>query len=70
VTTSVVGLSSWSEITHDFGANWLIYLSMPLIAAFVGWSTKIVAHQSRSKQRGPTLIMEERYRAGRDSGSD
>jgi hypothetical protein len=43
VTTSVVALSSWSEITHDFGANWLIYLSMPLIAAFVGWSTKIVA---------------------------
>ncbi|MDT5292016.1 MAG: hypothetical protein QOF88_6905 [Mycobacterium sp.] len=43
MTTSVVALSSWSEITHDFGANWLIYLSMPLIAAFVGWSTKIVA---------------------------
>jgi uncharacterized membrane protein YheB (UPF0754 family) len=43
VTTSVVALSSWSEITRDFGANWLIYLSMPLIAAFVGWSTKIVA---------------------------
>jgi uncharacterized membrane protein YheB (UPF0754 family) len=43
VTTSLVALSSWSEITHDFGANWLIYLSMPFIAAFVGWSTKIVA---------------------------
>lgn len=43
VTTSLVALSSWSEITHDFGTNWLIYLSMPLIAAFVGWSTKIVA---------------------------
>jgi uncharacterized membrane protein YheB (UPF0754 family) len=43
VTASLVALSSWPEITHDFGANWLIYLSMPLIAAFVGWSTKIVA---------------------------
>ena len=42
-STSLVALSSWSEITHDFGENWLIYLSMPLIAAFVGWSTKIVA---------------------------
>ena len=43
MTTVVVALQSWSEITHDFGANWLIYLSMPLVAAFVGWSTKIVA---------------------------
>jgi uncharacterized membrane protein YheB (UPF0754 family) len=39
----VVGMQSWQEIKHDFGANWLIYLSMPLVAAFVGWSTKIVA---------------------------
>ncbi|WP_442012282.1 DUF445 domain-containing protein [Mycobacterium sp. 2YAF39] len=36
-------MQTWSEIRHDFGANWLIYLSMPLVAAFVGWSTKIVA---------------------------
>jgi uncharacterized membrane protein YheB (UPF0754 family) len=43
VTELVVAMQSWSEITHDFGANWLIYLSMPLVAAFVGWSTKIVA---------------------------
>ncbi|MDP9116308.1 MAG: DUF445 domain-containing protein [Actinomycetota bacterium] len=41
--TTLVAISSWSEITHDFGANWLIYLSMPFVAAFVGWSTKIVA---------------------------
>lgn len=41
--TTLVAVSSWSEITHDFGANWLIYLSMPFVAAFVGWSTKIVA---------------------------
>jgi len=39
----LVGMQSWLEIKHDFGANWLIYLSMPLVAAFVGWSTKIVA---------------------------
>ena len=41
--TTLVAISSWSEITQDFGANWLIYLSMPFVAAFVGWSTKIVA---------------------------
>jgi uncharacterized membrane protein YheB (UPF0754 family) len=43
VTDLVVAMQSWSEIKSDFGANWLIYLSMPLVAAFVGWSTKIVA---------------------------
>lgn len=43
MTTVVVALQSWSEIRHDFSDNWLIYLSMPLVAAFVGWSTKIVA---------------------------
>lgn len=43
MTSAVAALQTWSEITHDFAANWLIYLSMPLVAAFVGWSTKIVA---------------------------
>ncbi|WP_161895268.1 DUF445 domain-containing protein [Gordonia spumicola] len=43
MTSHVVAIQTWSEITHDFGANWLIYLSMPIIAAFVGWSTKLVA---------------------------
>ena len=38
-------MQTWGEITHDFGINWLIYLSMPFVAAFVGWSTKIVALQ-------------------------
>ncbi|MGK2882912.1 MAG: DUF445 domain-containing protein [Mycobacterium sp.] len=28
---------------QDFSAYWFIYLSMPFVAAFVGWSTKIVA---------------------------
>ncbi|NMO05192.1 DUF445 domain-containing protein [Gordonia sp. TBRC 11910] len=43
MTVSTVALQSWGEITTDFADNWYIYLSMPLIAAFVGWSTKLVA---------------------------
>ncbi|HEY7053213.1 MAG TPA: DUF445 domain-containing protein [Mycobacterium sp.] len=43
MTNLVVALQSWDGIRRDVGANWLIYLSMPLVAAFVGWSTKIVA---------------------------
>jgi uncharacterized membrane protein YheB (UPF0754 family) len=39
----VVWIQTWSEIKEDFGANWLIYGSMPFVAAFIGWSTKIVA---------------------------
>lgn len=39
----VICMQTWGEIKHDFGINWLIYLSMPFVAAFVGWSTKIVA---------------------------
>ncbi|WP_285032011.1 DUF445 domain-containing protein [Mycolicibacterium sp. lyk4-40-TYG-92] len=34
---------SLTEILLDFRAHWVIYFSMPLVAAFVGWSTKIVA---------------------------
>ncbi|MGV9798644.1 DUF445 family protein [Mycobacterium sp. NPDC003449] len=40
---TILAIQNWQEITADFGANWLIYLSMPFVAAFVGWSTKIVA---------------------------
>lgn len=36
-------VQTWSEIQDDFSVNWLVYLSMPFVAAFVGWSTKIVA---------------------------
>lgn len=43
MTDVVLAIQTWSEIKADFGAHWLIYLSMPLVAAFVGWSTKIVA---------------------------
>lgn len=38
-------LQTWSEIKADFEVNWLIYLSMPFIAAFVGYTTKLVALQ-------------------------
>jgi uncharacterized membrane protein YheB (UPF0754 family) len=34
---------SLTEILIDFREHWVIYFSMPLVAAFVGWSTKIVA---------------------------
>ena len=43
MTCAVVALQTWDEIKHDVSLNWLIYLSMPLVATFVGWSTKIVA---------------------------
>lgn len=43
MTVSTVALSSWTEITEDFNQYWWVYLSMPFVAAFVGWSTKIVA---------------------------
>lgn len=43
MTYSVLAMQSWPEILADFEVNWFIYLSMPFIAAFVGWSTKIVA---------------------------
>lgn len=39
----VAWIQSWSEIKDDFSVNWLIYLSMPFVAALIGWSTKIVA---------------------------
>ncbi len=42
-------LQNWSEIRHDFGLNWPIYLSMPLIAAFVGYTTKLLFLQMMYK---------------------
>ena len=41
----VVWLQTWGEIRADVEVNWLIYLSMPFIAAFVGYTTKLVALQ-------------------------
>ena len=36
-------LRTWSEIRADFEVNWIIYLSMPIVAALVGYTTKLVA---------------------------
>jgi uncharacterized membrane protein YheB (UPF0754 family) len=45
VTVAVVALQSWDQIRADFALNWFVYLSMPLVAAVVGYTTKIVALQ-------------------------
>ncbi len=46
MTTSVVAwVQTWGEIAADIKLNWFIYLSMPLVAAFVGYTTKLVALQ-------------------------
>ena len=39
----VAWVQTWSEIKEDFSVNWIIYASMPFVAALIGWSTKIVA---------------------------
>ena len=46
MTTSVIAWGqSLEQIAADFKLNWFIYLSMPLVAAFVGYTTKLVALQ-------------------------
>ncbi|MGO4257578.1 DUF445 family protein [Marmoricola sp. RAF53] len=35
-------VQTWSEVKEDFAANTLIYLSMPFVAAFVGYTTKLL----------------------------
>jgi uncharacterized membrane protein YheB (UPF0754 family) len=35
-------LQTWGELTDDFSVNWPIYLSMPFVAAFVGYTTKLL----------------------------
>ncbi|MGB6208881.1 DUF445 domain-containing protein [Mycobacterium sp.] len=46
MTISVVAWAqTWGDITADVKLNWFIYLSMPLVAAFVGYTTKLVALQ-------------------------
>lgn len=45
MTSGVVALQSWGDIMADAKLNWFIYLSMPLVAAFVGYTTKLVALQ-------------------------
>ncbi|HEX4872622.1 MAG TPA: DUF445 domain-containing protein [Nevskiaceae bacterium] len=34
---------SWAEIVADIQVNWFLYLSMPFVAAIIGYVTKIVA---------------------------
>lgn len=41
--TSLV--QTWPEIQADFSANWIIYASMPIVAAFIGYVTKLLALQ-------------------------
>jgi len=36
-------LQTWPEIRSDVAANWPIYLSMPVMAAVIGYITKLVA---------------------------
>lgn len=36
-------MMSWQEIWADVGRNWPFYLSMPIIAAIIGYVTKLVA---------------------------
>ena len=38
-------LQNWSEIRHDFSLNWAVYASMPIVAAIIGYVTKILAIQ-------------------------
>ncbi|OBI41549.1 hypothetical protein A5707_07130 [Mycobacterium kyorinense] len=44
-TSAIAWAQTWGEITADIKLNWFIYLSMPLVAAFVGYTTKLVALQ-------------------------
>lgn len=36
-------MQSWPEIVHDIERNWPIYATMPVIAALIGYGTKLVA---------------------------
>jgi uncharacterized membrane protein YheB (UPF0754 family) len=38
-----VAMQTLQQIRADVEVNWPIYVSMPIVAAFVGWGTKIVA---------------------------
>lgn len=42
-------LQTWSEFKADFELNWLIYASMPVVAAFVGYTTKLLFLQMMYK---------------------
>lgn len=38
-----MNINSWAEIVESFHEHWWLYLSMPFIAAMIGYVTKIVA---------------------------
>jgi uncharacterized membrane protein YheB (UPF0754 family) len=42
VTPAIAWVQSWPEIRADVDANWWVYLSMPFVAAFVGYTTKLL----------------------------
>ncbi|RHW25670.1 DUF445 domain-containing protein [Nocardioides immobilis] len=39
----VAGIQTWAEIHADVSEHWYVYASMPLIAALIGYVTKLVA---------------------------
>lgn len=45
MTASLAAIQAWPDIWRDVRLNWFIYLSMPLVAAFVGYATKLLALQ-------------------------
>lgn len=45
----VAWVRSWPEIRADFDDNWWVYLSMPFVAAFVGYTTKLLFLQMMYK---------------------
>jgi len=38
-------VQTWAEIQDDFSANWIVYATMPIVAAFIGYVTKLLALQ-------------------------
>lgn len=36
-------IQSWGDIKADFSVNWVIYASMPIVAAIIGYVTKLLA---------------------------
>jgi uncharacterized membrane protein YheB (UPF0754 family) len=38
-----VAIRTWTQIGNDLSHWWWIYLSMPLVAGFIGWGTKLIA---------------------------
>ena len=44
MTSAVLAIGqSWNEIRADVAVNWFIYVSMPFVAAFVGYTSKLLA---------------------------